>query len=212
MKQVLLAATIVFSVAAHAQSDEYTAAMQKNIAQLDSMKTTADYQSLSVAFERIGDAEKTQWLPYYFAALALIPPGYIDQRLDKDANAEKINALCTKAEALTTDNADKSEILAVRNMAATQQILVDPQARWASYGRQADDYLKKAMALNPNNPRLYYLQGMSVFSTLEQFGGGKDKAKPIFQKAVDLYKTDQPKPMYPHWGQKQAEGKLAECQ
>ena len=27
-----------------------------------------------------------------------------------------------------------------------------------------------------------------------------------------LFKAETPKPMYPHWGQKQAEEKLAECQ
>jgi len=212
MKQIIFSFLLFTSAAVMAQSDKYTAAMQKNLAQFDSMKTTADYQSLSGAFERIGDAEKTQWLPYYFAALALTTPGWTDQGIDKDANADKINALCTKAEALAANDADKSEILAVRNMAATQQMMVDPQSRWMSYGQQAGDYLKKAMELNPNNPRLYYLQGMSVFGTPEQFGGGKDKAKPILQKAVDLYKTDQPKTMYPHWGQKQAEDALAQCQ
>ena len=68
------------------------------------------------------------------------------------------------------------------------------------------------MELNPNNPRLYYLQGMSLFNTPEQFGGGKDKAKPVFEKAVELYKAEQPKPLYPHWGQQQAEDMLAKCQ
>jgi len=212
MKKMFFSLALFASATVMAQSDKFTQAMKKNLTQFDSAKSTADYNALSASFERIGDAEKTQWLPYYFAALALTTPGWTDQGIDKDANADKINALCTKAEALAANDADKSEILAVRNMAATQQMMVDPQSRWMSYGQQAGDYLKKAMELNPNNPRLYYLQGMSVFGTPEQFGGGKDKAKPILQKAVDLYKTDQPKPMYPHWGQKQAEDELAQCQ
>jgi len=53
---------------------------------------------------------------------------------------------------------------------------------------------------------------MSIFGTPEQFGGGKAKAKPIFEKAIALFKAESPKPLYPHWGQKQAEEKLAECQ
>ena len=81
-----------------------------------------------------------------------------------------------------------------------------------SYGKEADIDLQKAMTLNPDNPRLYYLRGMSIFGTPEQFGGGKEKAKPIFEKAVALYKTEQLKPLYPHWGQKQAEDMLAQCQ
>jgi hypothetical protein len=32
------------------------------------------------------------------------------------------------------------------------------------------------------------------------------------EKAVELFKADQPKPLYPRWGQKQAEDMLAQCQ
>ena len=70
MKKMIFSLVMLVSITAMAQSDKYEAAMKKNLAQFDSMKTTADYQSLSAAFERIGDAEKTQWLPYYFSALA----------------------------------------------------------------------------------------------------------------------------------------------
>src|SRR6266498_3476951 len=110
---------MIFIVSANAQSDKsdkYVDAMKKNLSRFDSVKTTAEYQGLAAAFERIGDAEKTQWLPYYYAALALTTPGWADTKLDKDANAEKIKALCDKADALAQDNADKSEILSLRNM------------------------------------------------------------------------------------------------
>lgn len=208
MKKIITAFAILATLAANAQNEKYTQAMMTNLAKFDSVKTTGDYQSLAATFERIGDAEKTQWLPYYYAGLALNTAAWSDQNIDKDANAERIKALCTKAE-LVEKNA---EILALRNMAATQQMLVDPQARWMSYGQEASDYLQKGMKLDPNNPRLYYLQAMSVFGTPEQFGGGKAKAKPLFEKAVALFKAANPKPLYPRWGQKQAEEKLAECQ
>ena len=212
MKKMLFSFLLFASAAAMAQSDKFTQAMQKNLAKFDSVNTTADYQALAASFERIGDAEKTQWLPYYYAGLALTNAGWAGAALDKDENAEKVKALCDKADALATDNADKAEILSIRNMAATQQMIVDPQSRWMSYGQEASGDLQKAMTLNPDNPRLYYLQGMSVFGTPEQFGGGKEKAKPIFEKAVALYKTEQLKSLYPHWGQKQAEDMLAQCQ
>ena len=208
----LLLIAVIIMVSANAQSDKYVAAMKKNLAMFDSVKTTTEYQSLSASFERIGDAEKTQWLPYYYAALALTTPGWQDAKLDKDVNAEKIKALCNKADALTQDNTDKSEILSIRNMAATQQMLVDPQTRWANYGQESDKYLQKAKELNANNPRLYYLEGAGTFGKPEQFGGGKTKAKPLLEKAIALYKIEQPKPLYPHWGQKQAEDMLAQCQ
>ena len=212
MKKMILALMLLSSIMTYAQSDKYTTAMKTNLDMFDSAKTTADFQGVAAAFERIGDAEKTQWLPYYYAGLALTMPGWTDTKLDKDANAERIKTLCDKADGLAKDNADKAEILAIKNMAATQQMLVDPQSRWSSYGQEGAGYLSKAKQLNPNNPRLYYLEGAGIFGTPEQFGGGKTKAKPVLQKAVELYKADQPKPLYPRWGQKQAEDMLAQCQ
>jgi hypothetical protein len=208
MKKMIFSFILFASVTAMAQSDKYEAAMKKGFAAMDSAKTVMDWQNAAAMFERIGDAEKTQWLPYYYAGLSYSTIGWMDPKGDADANADKIKALCDKAEAIEKN----AEIYSLRNMAATQQMIVDPQSRWATYGQEAAAALQKGMELDPNNPRLYYLQGMSVFGTPEQFGGGKEKAKPILQKAVDLFKAEQPKPMYPHWGQKQAEDALAQCQ
>ncbi|HEY4150938.1 MAG TPA: hypothetical protein VGM41_18500 [Chitinophagaceae bacterium] len=202
---ILLCSTVMVTVA---QSDKYVATMKKTFTLMDSAKTVDDLQSVANTFERIGDAEKTQWLPYYYAALAQSTIGWRPEVKDKDANAEKIKNLLTKAEAIETN----SELYVIENMMATQQMMIDPQTRWQTYGQQASGALQKGLKLDPNNPRLYYLQGMSLFNTPVQFGGGKDKAKPVFEKALALYKTAQPKPMYPNWGQPQTEQTLAQCQ
>jgi len=97
-------------------------------------------------------------------------------------------------------------------MALTQQMIVDPQSRYMTYGAQAGEALQKATQLNPNNPRAYYMQAMGVYGTPEQFGGGKAPAKPLFQKAVDLGKAEQKQPLYPNWSLEQAEQMLALCQ
>src|ERR1700760_2848916 len=208
MSKALLVIGLLIGFGCHAQSDKYVAAMQKNIALLDSAKSIDELQSLAGTFDRIGDAEKNQWLPYYYAALAQTWIGWNPETKDKDANSQKINAYLAKAEAIEKN----AETYAVENMSATQQMLVDPQARWATNGKDAATALQKGMAADPNNPRLYYLQGMSLFGTPPQFGGGKDKAKPLFEKSLALYKEAQPKPLYPTWGKQQAEAMLAQCQ
>ncbi|HEX3933669.1 MAG TPA: hypothetical protein VHW43_03260 [Puia sp.] len=208
MQKMLLALTLLISLTAGAQSEKYTQAMTKNITLLDSAKTLDQLQSLAGTFDRIGDAEKTQWLPYYYAALAQTWIGWMPATTDKDANAQKINAYLAKAEAIEKN----AETYAVENMSATQQMLVDPQSRWMTNGKDASAALQKGLALDPNNPRLYYLQAMSLFGTPTQYGGGKDKAKPVFEKSIALYKSAQPKPLYPTWGLEQAEKMLAQCQ
>jgi hypothetical protein len=72
MKRIFLSLLFTGSLAtaAMAQSAEYQDAMTKQTADLDSSSTfTPDgLQQKSNTFERIADAEKTQWLPYYYAA------------------------------------------------------------------------------------------------------------------------------------------------
>ena len=212
MTKIFMALLMLSTVTTFAQSDKYVEAMKKNLSQFDSVKSTESYQGLAATFERIGDAEKTEWLPYYYSALALLTPGWSDTKIDKDANATKIKSLMDKAEPLTKDNADKAEVLSIRNMTATQQMLVDPQSRWMSYGQEGANYLKQAKELDPENPRLAYLEGAGIFGTPEQFGGGKTKAKPVLEKAVSLFKAEKPKPMHPQWGLQIAESMLAQCQ
>lgn len=212
MKRMLVIPVLIVSIAGFAQSAKYKEAMKKQLSLFDSAKTTQDLVALSNAFARIGDAEKTQWLPYYYAGLALTTVGWMDAGVDKDANAEKISELSAKAEGLTSDPADKSELCALRNMAATQHMMVDPQNRWQTYGQEANAALEEGKKLNANNPRMFYLQGMSIFNTPEQFGGGKANAKPIFEQAVNLYKKEKAKPLYPDWGKKEADDMLSKCQ
>jgi len=69
MKKLLLfAAILISSAASFAQSEKFTAAMKKNIALIDSAFSRPDaFLELANTFERIGTAEKNQWLPYYYA-------------------------------------------------------------------------------------------------------------------------------------------------
>src|ERR1700749_3487231 len=131
MHKTILFFALLISFSGFAQSDKYTQSMQKNIALLDSAKTRHGLLSLASTFARIGDAEKTQWLPYYYAALAQTWIGWNPATKDKDANAQKIKSYLAKAEAIEKNG----ELYAVENMSATQQMLVDPQNRWATQGK-----------------------------------------------------------------------------
>ncbi len=214
MKKIflLLIAVLALQSLSFSQSEKFSNAMKQSLALFDSAKTVEDFTRVANNFQRIGDAEKSQWLPYYYAALSLSNAGWMPSVGDVDKNAEQTKALCDKAEALTTSDTDKAEINAVRYMALTQQMTVDPQNRYMSYGMEANRALQKGMLQDPGNPRLYYLEGAGLFNTPPQFGGGKDKAKPVFEKALDLFKKQIPKELYPSWGLKQTETLLAQCQ
>lgn len=207
MKSLLPAVALLFALSGYSQSEKFTQAMEKNFALMDSAKTTANFTAVAAGFERIADAEKNQWLPYYYAGLALSINGWSDAKLDKDANSTRIKELCDKAAAIN----DNAEIYVLRNMASTQQMIVDPQTRWQTYGKEAGDALQKGLQMEPENPRLHYLQGAALFNTPEQFGGGKAKAKPVLEKAMQLFESASVKPLHPRWGKEQTAQMLAEC-
>lgn len=209
MKHLVIIISMFFSGMAFAQT-KYDGAMTKGLEQLKAAKSVDDMLSASAFFERVGDAEKDKWLPYYYAAYANYVTAWMNPKLDKDKVAEKSNDLLTKAEAIEPNN---SELFCMRQMTATLQMVVDPMSRWQSYGAQANSAIEKAIKADPNNPRIYYLKGQSLMNTPEAFGGGKAVAKKLFEKSVELYKNFQPaSPYHPVWGKEEAEKLLAACQ
>lgn len=60
-----------------------------------------------------------------------------------------------------------------------------------TYGMEAKTALDKANSLDSSNPRVLYLEASGALNTPEQYGGGKAKAKPLFVKALKLFKTFQ---------------------
>ena len=209
MKQLLVIISMFFAGMVMSQS-KYEAAMARGLEQFKSAKSAEDMTAASAFFERVAEAEKDKWLPYYYAAYTNYVTAWMNQKSDKDKVAGKSNDLITKAEALEPNN---SELFCLRQMTATLQMLVDPMSRWQSYGTEASNAVEKAIKADPNNPRSYYLKGQNLMGTPEAFGGGKAVAKKLFEKSVELYKTFQPaSPFHPNWGKEETEKLLAACQ
>src|SRR5215212_798691 len=172
-KAGFLIAIISLSNFLFAQNEKYVAAMKKNISQLDSLFQKGNAKELANNFERIGDAEKTQWLPYYYAAYAQILTTYTEKDKSKvDPIADKAEELILKAEAIA--GKENSEIVVIKSMIATAHMGVDPQSRYMKYGPTALSNIEKAKTLDPANPRPYYLDGQQKFYTPPALGGGKD--------------------------------------
>jgi nicotinamide mononucleotide adenylyltransferase len=210
MKRTILSTLIIcFCIAAFAQSDKYAAAMKKNISMLDSVMQKGNMKELANNFERIAEAEKTQWLPYYYAAYCNVMNAFMEKDKSKvDAIADKAEELISKAEA----NAGKenSEIAVIKSMIASAHMMVDPQSRFMQYGAASVSNIEKAKALDPKNPRPVYLEGQAKIYTPEAFGGGKAVAKPILEKALAMFDTFKPETeLHPAWGKSATEYFLA---
>lgn len=207
MKKIILSAFIVLgTLISQAQSDRYKAAMEKLVPAIDTTRTISGLTELANSFQRIAEAEKTQWLPYYYAALAnvntanmMFTAGQTDQI---DALADKATPLLAKAEELEKNN---SEIFCLKKMLTTAKMMADPQNRYMTYAPEAAEALETAKKLNPENPRVYLLEGQDLFFTPEQFGGDKQEAKRKFEEAMKKFETFKPADsISPNWGRMQA--------
>jgi hypothetical protein len=209
MKKLLMAVALFVTIGLSAQT-KYESAMQNGLAKMKESKTADEMNATASFFERVGDAEKTQWLPYYYAARNYTISAFMNPSADKDKAAEKVKELIAKAEAIEKDNA---EIFCLKQQVAVMQLVVDPMSRWQSYGAIAAEAIAKAKSIDPNNPRPYLLEGQYLMNVPEAFGGGKAVAKKLFEKSVELFENFKPSSaLHPSWGKEQAAQLLAACQ
>ena len=212
MKKIILFSIIsIFSLAAMAQSEKFVGAMKKNITLMDSAFTKPDnFLSLANTFERIGTLEKTEWLPFYYAAYCRVNYAFMQKNPSgNDPIAEVATVLLFKADSLMPNN---SEISCLKSMIASVQLMVNPQQRYMQYGAASQKELQKAMQQDPTNPRPYMLKGQSLKYTPEQFGGGCKNAIKELTIAQEKYLSFKPaSEISPNWGKSYSDMMMKEC-
>ena len=209
MKKIFSVIALLSVLTLNAQT-KYESAMQYGFAKLKETKGADDLQALGAYYERIAEAEKTQWLPYYYAARHYTISAFMNPAADKDKVASKVSELINKAETIEPANA---EIYCLKQQVAVMQLLVDPMSRWQTFGAQASEAIAKAKEIDPSNPRPYLLEGQYLMNVPEAFGGGKAVAKKLFERSLELFSGFKPlSALHPNWGKEQAELLLAACQ
>ena len=203
----ILSAILVASFSFAQMPEKFVKAMEAKMAAIDTTISVQGLTDLANSFERIADAEKNQWLAYYYAAYCNASAGLMAgsggdvmvAKADKtDPYADKAEAQIKKAENLMKSN---SEIFVVKKMIATLRMIGDPMNRYMTYGPEAQAALDEAKKLDTNNPRVYLLEAQDKYFTPEQFGGSKEEAKVLFEKAKQLFETFKPaSTVHPNWG------------
>ncbi len=211
MKQVLLAVFFAhLFTAAVAQNERYIGAMQKNMQAMGEAKTADAMLDVVNAFERIGNAEKNQWLPFYYASVAQVWQAFmVNDPKQFDVLGDKATAFLAKAEELEKNN---SEIALVKAMIATVKMMVDPMNRYMQYGAIIQENTALSKKLDATNPRPFMWEAQGISRTPEQFGGGCTNAKPVFEQATKLFDAFKPaSALHPNWGKEQNAQAFAAC-
>ena len=195
-----------FTAGVFAQSEKYIKAMEALVPAVDTTRSMEGLTDLANSFERIANAEKTQWLPYYYAALCNINMANTYFRMNQpdkiDPIMDKVEPMLNKAEELEKNN---PEIFCLKKMFNSGKMMADPMNRFMTYGPAATEALEMAKGLNPENPRVYLLEGIDKFYTPEQWGGSKTEGKKLFEEAIKKFETFKPaSSIHPSWGLGQA--------
>lgn len=212
MKQVLVITALFLTTGVFAQTEKYTAAMKENIAAIETaFKNPSELLALSNKFERIALAEKTQWLPFYYASYCQVNYAFMQQE-DKskiDGLAEKTTELINKADALQPKN---SEISCIKSMIATSRLMVNPMERYMEYGPISQQNLEEAMQQDPTNPRPEMLIGQGLKYTPENFGGGCKPALEKLEASMKKFETFKPaSELHPDWGKEYTQQLVDDC-
>ena len=169
-----------------------------------------NYRQLANCSERIMLVYKNEWIPYYYGAYAYINMAFIE------ADDSEKEMYCDKAQEIIDEafkiKPDESEIYVLQSMLYFARMSISPMINGPVYLPKAAAALDDAEKLDPGNPRIYYLRGKSIMNTPKFFGGGKDAAISIFDKALNVYKSFKPKSIiHPFWGEEDALRLYNEC-
>jgi len=209
MKKVVSIIVVMVFAATNLWAQNYAGAMQNALAKMGAAKSTTDFVAASQIFDRISQVETAKWIPAYYGALSLINGSYTgkekekrDQMLDQ---AQKFIDTCLKR------SPENSEAMTLQGYLYQARIGVDG-SRGQEFSQKAAGALKQAMAWDANNPRATSLMAMNVFYTPSFYGGGKENALPLFEKAEKLFAEQKmSSPFAPAWGKEMNQHFLEGC-
>lgn len=202
---------LVLSVSATFANDEkFIEVMQKNIKAVYEARDISAFQQSINSFERIAEAEKTRWEPFYYIGFGYLMMANIETDLSKkDVFLDKALEAVEKGKLLA---AAESELIALEGFAYMLKVAVDPQSRGMVYAPRASQTFEKAVQLNPENPRAIALMAQMQFGTAKFFNSPTVDACASNDRALEKFATYKSEnPLAPVWGLQMAQQMKEAC-
>ena len=191
-------------------NENYQKAMSQSIEKLFQATTIPEYVEVANQFERITQIEKTEWLPLYYASYAYIMISFQESdNAKKDTYLDQAQKYLDLALAIEPN---ESELYMLQGFLYPSRINIDPMNRGMVYMGKMNASLNKALELNPDNPRVYFLRATMTYHMPEAYGGGAAKALPFYKTADEKFRVYKPKTdISPNWGKEINEVELKKC-
>ena len=211
MKTGTLIFAMALSLVTFANDGKYFETMSKNIEAVYKGQTIEELQQAVNALNRVADAEKTKWEPYYYSAFGNVMMANREQdAMKKDGYLDLALVAVEKAKA---NKEGESEIISMEGFIQMIRITVDPATRGQQYSGMAMQTFGKAIGLNPENPRALSLMAQMQFGTARFFNAQPTEACGTVTKALEKFETYKSEnPLAPIWGKGMTEALKKNCQ
>ena len=209
--RILFVLVVPFLLASSSGEPPYYAVLRPRVAQVDHITDPVSCRELANTCDRILALVNDEWLPHFYRSYAYIQLGYMTKdEAEKDSMLDEAQNSANAALALVPD---ESEVILLEALICYGRMEINPMARAPKYLSKASKALERAKTLNPENPRIYYLEAKTTLNMPSFLGGGHESALPVFEKAMEYYKVFvAPDDLFPHWGFKDASFLYRECQ
>lgn len=206
---IIIVATLAILVSKNSKAQSVDTSLIQTYTAFDTAKVYPQLLFASNQFKLIAKQNPTYWLANYYAAWSIAILSFQEpDKKKKDPMLDEADNFFSKIELMDTAN---DEIAVLGALLSNARLSVDPQSRHGKYGKISQGYYDQALKLNPNNPRVFYLQGTGLYYTPKLFGGGPEKAQPLLAKAASLFPNDSQDIHKPHWGKAANDKMLKDC-
>ena len=192
------------------QTSKYEKVMTDNIEKVYQAETVEEYRAVVNTFERIAQKENKKWEPLYYSAY-----GYIMMSAKATSTGDKDKYLDLALEYIKKSYElapQEDEVWALEGFVHMIRVSIDPGSRGQQYTPLTMQTLKKAVELDPGNPRATYLLGRMEFGTARFFGADTSPACARLQEAVRLFELQPGQvTLAPSWGANEAKEVATYC-
>ena len=190
---------------------QFKTILKQTFDQFDSANDFNNKIRLSNKLSLIANKWTNEWVAHYYLSYSKAMLSSEEKDDDKrDAYLDAAEKEHNLAIAVLGKENDETYVLTA--LIANWRIAISPMFRSGKYAGVFRSNLSKAKELNPQNPRIYFLEGAAKFAMPRFVGGGKDAALPYLSKADSLYEKENSNDIEkPYWGKAKNSNYLNQC-
>lgn len=209
MKKIVILLLMTFNLVAF-QAQTLEEKLTALFLEFDTTQVFSAKMAASSKLELLANMESENYAVNYYTAYAKAMISYMEKDKDrKDMLLDVADSFLEKVKQLQPKN---EETFILSALLANARLVVDGGSRWKKQGDIFNANMDAAIAINPNNPRIYHLKGVALYFTPKMFGGGAKNALEYLEKAKTMFVNQvNGNILLPYWGEKRNLYFISEC-